>query len=119
MYVNFEHSTNVAVYSYDIKTGIQEQVGETPLLLDPKAAEGIDRVESSDILMNVNAGKLYACVRGVNVVSVAEVDESGGLKVIQNVKCQGDPRGLSLSPDGHFLFTCNIEGKNNFHICSC
>ena len=28
--------------------------------------------------------------------------------VMQNVACNGDPRGLTLSPDGRFLYACNM-----------
>ena len=108
LYVNYEKTTKVSAYKYSVDEGITELLDDTRLLMDEKSAEGIERVEASDILITKDASRLYVCIRGVNLISVMTVDEKGALKVVQNVACSGDPRGLTLAPDGRFLFSCNM-----------
>ncbi|MCC8027930.1 MAG: lactonase family protein [Clostridium sp.] len=107
LYVNYEHSLKVSAYSYNTSEGILDLVDETPLLIDGQSASNAERVEASDILMSGDGRRLYVSVRGMNLISVLDVEE-GKLKVIQNIGCDGDPRGLTMAPDGRFLFTCNM-----------
>ncbi|MCD7957152.1 MAG: lactonase family protein [Lachnospiraceae bacterium] len=108
VYVNFEKCTDLYVYRYDTENGIGDLVTTLQLLEDEKSAEGVQRVEASDILVTDDAKHLYVCIRGVNLIAVMDLDEDGLPTLVQNVGCQGDPRGITLAPDGRYMFSCNM-----------
>lgn len=113
LYVNNERKTIAFAYRYDIMSGKLERIGSAQLLQDEKAAEGIDRVEPSDILVHPNGKHLYVSVRGVNLIAVLDVDETGGMLLKQNISCEGaHPRGFCLSPDARYLFSANMISGN-------
>jgi 6-phosphogluconolactonase (cycloisomerase 2 family) len=112
VYVNHERNTLVSAYHYSKDSGLLTLIGHTETLQDPDSAKNAERVESSDIMITSDAKRLYVCIRGVNLVSVMDVDGHGGLRVKQNIGCCGDPRGLCMSPEGRYLYTCNMMAGN-------
>ncbi len=108
VYINFERIHQVHAYSYSVENGFGGCIGVTELLQDVEKAENTDRVEASDILFDKKRNMLYVCVRGVDLISVMRVNDCGQIEVIQNEECHGDPRGITMSPDGRFMFACNM-----------
>jgi 6-phosphogluconolactonase len=87
--------------------------------LDPVAiidALGDDRdiaakpAEQSDLRITSSGKYLYDLIRGADVISVFEVDESSGkLARIQTMPIDASgPRGCALSPDERFLLVANV-----------
>ncbi len=112
-YVNFERKTIVRAYRYDIATGRLDLIGSAPLLMDEKKAEGINKVESADIVMHPSGKYIYASVRGINTIAVMDLDETGAISLRQDLDCGGRiPRGLYISPDTRFLFAANMDSGN-------
>jgi 6-phosphogluconolactonase (cycloisomerase 2 family) len=111
--VNNERKTIAFAYKYNVSSGKLERIGSAQLLQDEKAAEGIERVEPSDILVHPNGKYLYVSVRGVNLIAVLDVDETGTMTLKQNISCEGaHPRGFCLSPDQRYLFSANMIAGN-------
>lgn len=131
-YANYEKKPVIDVYQYDIASGHLECVGSAPLLspdnekpdsgippvVHPKTLHEVEavrpvRVESADIVIHPSGKYIYASVRGLDTISILNVDEEGALSLRCEVNCGGvNPRGLQLSPDSRFLFSANMESGN-------
>ena len=110
---NNERKTVGLAYRYDVTSGKLDQISSASLLLNEKAAEGIKKVEPSDILIHPNGKHLYISVRGVNCIAVLDVNDTGSITLRQNISCGGEnPRGLCISPDARCLFATNTESGN-------
>lgn len=112
-YGNHEKNTTLNLYGYDVVTGKLTLKCTYPLLVAWQVRREGEGIEAADLKIHPNGRFLYASVRGLNIVSVFEIDAEGGLTLKQNIDCGGiNPRGLCISPDGRFLFTTNTESCN-------
>ena len=109
-YENNERKTVINSYGYDVSSGMLKLLDSSVLLKDSEAAEGVGKVEASDIVIHPNGRFLYVSVRGIDCISVFSLDDKGKMTLKENVDAHGAvPRGLSLSPDGRFIFASNME----------
>lgn len=109
-YQNCENHAFLFVWRYEKETGEVQRIQKISLLADEKEAAAWTAEGASDLILDRNAGYLYASVRGLHVLSVFSVNKDGTLKLIQNTGCGGkNPRGLCMSPDERFLFVMNRD----------
>lgn len=114
VYTNNERRTYLYIHRYDPKVGELETISTAEMLVDPDCADGVSGVEPSDLRISADGKHLYAAIRGVNLISVFDIDSVGGLTLKQNISTEGEnPRGINLSPDGRFLLAANMEGESN------
>ncbi len=109
LYANNENRATLNYFHYDEETGKLNHKGTVSLLKeDPGLVEG-KPVGAQDILIHPNGESLYVTLCGLNLIVVLKLDELGNPKVCQEVSCGGIlPRGIQLSPDGHFLLSGNM-----------
>ena len=68
---------------------------------------------SSDIMITPDGRFLYVALRGINQLISFELDEKGIPRRRGAICCGGiNPRGLSIDPDGMFLYSCNTESDD-------
>lgn len=109
-YQNCENHAFLFVWRYEKETGEVLRLQKASLLFDEREAAAWTAEGASDLILDKEAGFLYASLRGLNVLSVFRIKENGALELIQNIPCGGkNPRGLCLSPDERFLFVMNRD----------
>ncbi len=109
-YQNCENHAFLFVWRYEKETGEIRKFQKISLLADENLAAAWTAEGASDLILDGDAGYLYASVRGLDVLSVFSVNRDGSLKLIQNIGCGGNnPRGLCMSPDERFLFVMNRD----------
>ena len=138
-YADYEKSTMVHAYRYDLVTGALERVGGAPLFPEggepagaaqgltprhPKTLEEVTQMEAvvraksgipnapepADLVISPDGRHLYISTRFTNTISVLDVDEAGAVSLRQVVDSGGaNPRGLCISADGRFLFAAHME----------
>lgn len=112
-YQNCENSAFLHVWSYRSEDGKLERIQRVPLLADEAEAAAWTAEGAADLVMTPDGKYLYASVRGLNIISVFEIDGQGFLKLIQTIGCQGkNPRGLCLSSDSRYLFAMNRDSNH-------
>ena len=63
----------------------------------------------SDIKVNPNGKAVYITVRSTNELVAVSAEADGSMKMLARLSCGGeDPRAIAVSPDGRFLFCCNV-----------
>lgn len=107
LYVCHENEPFISVYRYGA-TGSLAWVADVDVL-DPEIPR-LAAPQQSDLCLTGSGGRLYVLVRGVNVVSVFDVDtDTGALVLLQNHRLDADnPRGCALSPDERFLLVASV-----------
>jgi 6-phosphogluconolactonase (cycloisomerase 2 family) len=110
LFVNHETKAVVASLRYD-EEGTLEPVCTVSAL--PEDREDGPTVKQSDIAVHPNGRCLYSLIRGLDAVSVFEIDEkTGRIDRVQTVALDSaGPRGCAVSPDGRFLLIAALEGK--------
>lgn len=108
-YANNENHATLNYFKYDDSTGKLDLVKTIPLLsYDPGLVDG-KPVGAQDLLISPNGKTLYCTLCGLNLIIVMQLDEKGNPTVIQEVESGGNlPRGIQLSPDGHYLLAGNM-----------
>lgn len=106
-YQNNENYAYLNVWNYD-GSGKLNRMQQLPLLFDEKAASAWTKEGASDLTVTEDGRTLYVSVRGLNLISVFELDDRGKARLIQSIGCQGEnPRGLCLDPAQRYLFAAN------------
>ena len=105
VFVNNETRPYISTFRYT-SAGQLEHVGDWYTLRDCDTPD--DKTLISDIRIHPSGKYIYNLVRGYEVISVLQVNESdGSLKVIQTLPVVGEwPKGCAVSPDGRFFYLC-------------
>jgi len=122
VFQNNENKAEVNTWSYDGESGSLALIC-TAQLFSPEELAGLEAVGfepngscmfgPSDIVISPDGKRLYCGVRKANRIVSLDVDDKGCISARQVVDCGGvNPRGLSFSPDGRFLFSANVESGN-------
>jgi 6-phosphogluconolactonase len=84
----------------------------------PLLIEGFTQADSAaDIHLTGDGKRLYATVRGKNLISAFDVGEDGSLKFIGSYPTFGDsPRNFCFSPDEKFVV---IAHQASGHVAVC
>jgi 6-phosphogluconolactonase (cycloisomerase 2 family) len=108
-FMNNESLPVVCSFRYD-EQGNLDPIATVDALPDDPDLEA----EQSDLRITSSGKYLYDLIRGANVVSVFEIDEtSGKLARIQTLHLDGNgPRGCALSPDERFLLVANVASTD-------
>ncbi len=107
LYCNDEDIPVMHAYRYTPE-GALTWLGDTPLV-----AEDTPSVHAADVIINPDGTRVYTSLRDIDRIVVCDVDETGKLSVVQRIDCGGkNPRGLTLSPDGRYLFCLNKESRS-------
>lgn len=107
-YGNHEEAAYISQYQVNRETAEITCVSVCRILENEET--GDIKPAPSDIVISRDGAFLYVSIRGINMISVISTGESGQMKLIQNISCGGDnPRGLCLSPDGKYLYVCNVN----------
>jgi 6-phosphogluconolactonase len=111
LYVAMEMGVSIAEYSL-MSDGLQ-LLAEYPLL-----AQGFTESDSAaDIHFSSDFKRLYASVRGQNLMSAFSVSEDGGLKLIGSYPTYGDcPRNFCLTAKDEFILVAN-QNSGNIVVC--
>lgn len=109
LYANNESVASLNVFVVDEKTGELVPSGSCFMLTeDPGLVDGKE-VGAQDILIRPDGRTLYCTLVGLNLIIVCTLDENGVPTVMQRIPTRGRmPRGLGLSPDGHFMYSGNM-----------
>lgn len=106
LYENNETSRYLFAFRYEEKAGALEEISKVALWDDGE--NGVP----SDLIINREGTFLYAAVRSINQLVVFACDKDMGiLKKIQTIPSGKGPRGLTISPDGRYLFSANNDGN--------
>lgn len=109
VYENNERQPILQTYRYHTQTGELQLLGSLPLC---KAEAGQDAPPAA-MLLHPNGKHLYTTVRGVNQITVLDIDPLGMPHVSQTLSCGGkNPRGLCLSPDSRYLLCANLDSNS-------
>jgi len=113
LYANNENLALLNCFHYDEATGALERFNKLYLLPeDPGLVDG-KPVGAQDILVHPNGKTLYCTLCGLNLIVVCTLDERGVPTPVQRIDSRGIlPRGIALSPDGHFLLSGNMVSGN-------
>ncbi len=108
-YHNTESNGEVYAFTYGAEGQLQELDVCSAVPADCAMQERA--FEQQGFVLSDDGRYIYDVVRGPNLVSVLEVDQTDGtLKVIQQQSIPGKwPRGCALSPDGRFLLVCCLD----------
>ncbi len=106
-YVNNEQKPLVYTCSYD-QNGIR--LVHTARTITEDADY---KAMASDIVITRDGKHLYNALRICDEIAQFDIDEEGIPHFVKTVKGNGGhSRGMALSPDGRFLFICNMEADN-------
>lgn len=108
-YHNTENTGDLHAFSYE-EDGLLQKMSACDVL--PKPLVKKEKVcEQQGLVIDRSGRYIYDVVRGPNVVSVIEVDQTNGsVEVVQHMPVPGLwPRGCTLSPDGKYLLVCCVE----------
>ncbi len=108
-YHNTESNGEVYAFTYGEEGQLQE-LGVCQAV--PENGPMQERIfEQQGFVISSDGRYIYDVVRGPNLVSVLEVDQTdGSLNAIQHQTIPGKwPRGCALSPDGRFLLVCCLD----------
>jgi 6-phosphogluconolactonase (cycloisomerase 2 family) len=110
---NNETMPILSVFKYNDK-GILEHISDVASL--PQNTLVDEKTLQSDIQIHPNGKYIYNLVRGVNMISVFDIDESTGIPaLIQAEPVAGEyPKGCAVAPDGRFLL---VAAKNSSNVC--
>ena len=107
-YGNHEEASYISQYQVDRETAKLTYISSCGLLEEGKMVES--SAAPSDIAVSGDGKYLYVSIRGVNLISVLALSETGEMNLIQNISCGGEnPRGLCMTPDGRYLYVCNVD----------
>jgi 6-phosphogluconolactonase len=115
VYLIHELNADVAVYSYEAKSGAWSEIQRTTAL--PEGFNGKDSSQkdsaqkdpsqkpwAADIHITPDGRFLYASERTTNTLTAYKVDPtSGKLTTIGSVPTEKQPRGFNIDPTGHYL----------------
>lgn len=113
LYTNNERACVIHAFRYDEESGklafLQEAETLLPEFKGKEYSVKCRPMGAQDIAIHPNGKALYCTVEGGdNLITVFSLDETGGMKLIQNVDCGGVmPRGICISPDARFLLCGN------------
>ncbi|WP_215699486.1 beta-propeller fold lactonase family protein [Clostridium sp. MCC353] len=109
-YGNHEEAAYVSRYLVDRETAEITCISTCGILENEE--NGDMKPAPSDIVISRDGKFLYVSIRGINRIGVIALSETGKMELIQNISCGGDnPRGLCLSPDGKYLYVCNVNSN--------
>jgi 6-phosphogluconolactonase len=102
LFVNYETKAVVGSFRYDEDGKLDPLCTANAL---PEDCEDNPDMKQSDIRIHPSGKYLYSLIRGINAVSVFEInEETGEIERIQTVTLEGTgPRGCAISPDGRFM----------------
>ena len=112
MYENNETSNELFAFRYDKETGILTEIDKQNIVNEP-----YEKMMPSDLCITPDGKYLYAAARDLNRIAAFSVNPDGTLKKITVFDTsEGIVRGMRLSHDGRFLFTCTPnDGKLNIY----
>ena len=118
-YINNQHNSTVDAFSFDAGTGTVEQIAH---IMTVKKSEDALKTWTSEMTMTPDGKYLYVASRGMgkimrglqcppSSVSIIKIDEKTGMpELLDEVYVKAEnPRGIGMSPDGHFLFVVSVD----------
>ena len=97
----------VYVYAYE-EDGTIQKINEVCLT----QKENKDCL-ASDIQKHPLKDVLYVTLRGIDDLFVLDIKDAKNPKVVQELSCGGKhPKAITISKDGNYLFTCNMDSDN-------
>lgn len=109
-YQNYERKAWVNVLGFDETKESLLIKQRISLLEDPYLADSFHEEGGADMVTDEEGKHLYVSVRSIDEIVVFDILDSGNLRKLQKISCGGkNPRGLSVSPDGRFLFSQNRD----------
>lgn len=110
-YHNNENSADFHAFHYD-EEGLLHKINTCSTM--PVHQEMQEKVlEQQGLVIDRKGQYIYDIVRGPNLVTVLEIDQSdGSVKPIQYQPIEGKwPRGCAISPNGRFLLVCCLGSE--------
>ena len=103
-YVNNEQKP--VLYTFAFHDGKAELIHEETVM----NKECRMKAMASDLLISKDGKHLYNALRICDMIAVYDIDQEGIPHFAGNISSQGSHnRGMALSPDGRFLYLCNME----------
>jgi 6-phosphogluconolactonase len=109
VYVTFEHTSEVGVFSWDTAAGKLEMVGLASTLGN---SAGRAPNTASHIELHPSGRALYASNRGDDSLAVFAIDGKGGIALQQRVATGKKPRHFSVNRRGDRLLVGNLDAAS-------
>lgn len=114
LYIVTELGNNVIFYRSEAPGGPLKEEGVFPLLQEEFTAADT----AADIHLSPDGRRLYASVRGKNLISAFNIRENGGLHWIGSYPSHGDsPRSFCITADGRYILIAH-QNSGDLVLCS-
>lgn len=106
-YLLNEMGCTIDAFTYSPSIGILEKIQTVPALPADKPVQAT--YTAAEIVVHPSGKFLYASVRGPDLISAFQIDETTGkLTFIESIPSGGKtPRNFNIDPSGHFLLAAN------------